>query len=443
MFNDINGSSHLSVDREANVIYEHLRKCAIESPSDVIQEFRNLLLLSKKINSRVSNALETVLFSNRQQQFNTVLNNCSWIILDCWLDNRRSRSYIPQLLDTFDLVAQTYSYNRQRKQLVRSIKDYQQSELYFQIRAAIAIIKPKDFTRLDLITLLSARMSDTTGSHANNDRIDIYLPRYPYLYHNFIPKNIQTKHLVTLIERSQKKRQKEFDILLSKYIIYRFRLKQLEKMEPLSKEANKTITKVDNPSLLSYKASSAAFKQYLSKVNGYSLLEKARLFTEENKSRASYRVFKQDLYRFIAADITPINNTFKFKNRLETKLEGMFAESNDKPLNKALIVQTCRQLLSIMIINQSNSNNSLEIKELIANLGATQTTLILTKIVLICPELKVDLEKKIFSLVARYQLQKAAEVSWLIKALEHLAISLNICFGNIDTSIAKSIADEQ
>ena len=442
MFNDINGSSHLSVDREANVIYEHLRKCANESPSDVIQEFKNLLLLSKKINSRVSNALETVLFSNRQQQFNTVLNNCCWIIIDCCLDNRRSMSYIFQLLDTFDLVAQTYSYNRQRKQLVQSIKDYQQSELYFQIRAAIAIIKPQDLTRLDLITLLSARMSDTTGSQTNDDRIDIYLPRYPYLYHNFIPQNIQTKHITTLIERLQKKRQQEFEILLSKYIIYRFRLKQLEKMEPLSEEANKTITKVDNPSLLSYKASSAAFKQYLSRVNGYSLLEKARLFTEENKSRASYKVFKQDLYRFITVDITPINNTFKFKNRFESKLAEMSAESNDKPLNKALIVQTCRQLLSIIIINTSNSNNSLNIKELIANLGATQTTLILTKIVLICPELKVDLENKIFSLAARYQLQKASEISWLIKALEHLAISLNICFGNIDTSIAKSMTDE-
>ena len=442
MFNDINGSSHQLNNREANVIYEHLHQCANESPSNVIQEFKNLLLLSKKINSRVSKALESMLFANRPQQLNTMLNNCCWIIIDCCLDNRRSMSYIFQLLDIFDLVAQTYSYNRQRKQLVQSIKDYQQSELYFQIRAAIAIIIPKDLTRLDLITLLSARMSETNSSHGNNDRIDIYLPRYPYLYHNFIPKNIQTKHITTLIERLQKKRQKEFEILLTQYIIYRFRLKQLERMKPLSKEANKTITKVDNPSLLSYKASSAAFKQYLSKVNGYSLLEKARLFTEENKSRASYKAFKQDLYRFITADITPINNTFKFKNRFESKLAEMSAESNDKPLNKALIVQTCRQLLSIMIIDRYNSQDSLNMKELIGNLGATQTTLILTKIVLICPELKVDLEKKIFSLIARYQLQKAAEVSWLIKALEHLAISLNICFGNIDTSIAKSMTDE-
>ena len=442
MINDINGSIHQSIDREANVIYEHLRQRANESPSDVIREFRNLLLLSKKISSRVSNALESVLFSNRQQQFNTVLNNCCWIIIDCSIDNRRSMSYIFQLLDTFDLVAQTYSYNRQRKQLVQSIKDYQQSELYFQIRAAIAIIKPKDITRLDLITLLSARISDTTSSHINKEHIDIYLPRYPYLYHNFIPKSIQTKHITTLIERLQKKRQKEFEILLSKYIVYRFRLKQLERIEPSFKEANKTITKVDNPSLLSYKASSAAFKQYLSRVNGYSILEKARIFIEENESRTSYQIFKQDLCQFITANITPTNNTFKFKNRLESKLEEMLTESNNEPLNKALMVQTCRQLLSILIIDRSKSSDSLNFKELIVNLGATQTTLILTKIVLICPELKIDLEKKIFSLAACYQQQKAREISWLIKALEHLTISFSICFGNIDTSIAKSAIDD-
>lgn len=443
MINDIRSSTQQPIDREGIVLYEHLHQYAkTESPFDAIREFRNLLLLSKKTNIRVFKALETVLFSNRQQWLNTVLNNCCWTIIDCWLDNRRSMSYISQLLDTFDLVAQTYSYNRQRKQLVESIKDYQQSELYFQLKATIAIIKPKNVTRLDLITLLSARMSETTGNHVNQDRIDIYLPRYQYLYHNFIPKDISTKHIKKLIEKLQNERKKEFEILLSKYIIYRFRLKQLKRMEPLSKEVQKKITKVDSPSLLSYKASNAALKQYLSRVNGYSILEKARFFTKENESRASYQIFKQDLYQFIIADIIPINNTFKFENRFKEMLSEMFAESNDKALSNTLIVQTCRQLFTVIMIDSGNSNNYLNFKELIANLGATQTTLILTKLVLICPESKIDLEKKIFSLAARYQLEKVREIPWLIKALEHLTISFGICFGNIDISLAKSITDE-
>ena len=439
MINNISGSIQ-PIDREGNVIYEHLRQRAnSKSPSDMIQEFRNLLLLSKKTNVIVFKALETVLFSNRQQWLNTILNNCCWIILDCWLDARQSMSYLPQLLDTFDVVAQTYSYNRQRKQLVQSIRDYQQSELYLKLRAAIAIINPENIERSDLITLLTEEMTDSGDCHTHT--IDIYLPRYTYLYHNFIP-NIQTKHITSLLERLQKERQKELEILLSQHIIYRFRLKQLARMKLLSKKANKVITKVDNPSLLNERAFTTALKQYLGKVDGSTLLERAHLFIAKNKLRTSYQVFKQDLYQFLIDNITPINNTFRFESKLQAKLENIFAESNTKPLNRTLIVQTCRQLFSFLIIDSANTSNSLKINELIFGLGTAQTTLILTKIVLICPQSKVDLEKKICFLIVYYKQQKARDISLLVKVLEHLAISLSVCFGNIDTSVAESMTNK-
>ena len=439
MINDISGSIQ-AIDREGNIIYEHLRQRAdSKSPSDVIQEFTNLLLLSRKTNIQVSKALETVLFSNRQQWLNTVLNNCCWIILDRWLDNRQSISYIPQLLDTFNVVIKAYSRNHYRKQLAQAIEDYQRSELHFKLRAAIAIINPENIKRCDLISLLTKGMTD--GSDRHIDSIDIYLPRYTYLYQNFLP-NIQTKHTKSLIKRLQKERQKEFEILLSQHIIYRFRLKQLARMKLLSKKANKVITKADNPSLLSDRAFTTVFKQYFGKVDGYTLSQRAHLFIAQNELRTSYQLFKQDLYLFITKDITLINNTFKFENKLQAKLENIFAESNNKPLNRSLILQTCRQLFSFSIVDPVNSNNSLKITELIANLGTAQTTLILTKIVLICPESKADLEKKMCFLITHYQQQKAREVSWLIKILEHLLISLTICFGNIDTSLAKSITNK-
>ena len=366
-----------------------------------------------------------------------MFNNCCWVILDCWLGTPRSMSY-SQLLNTFNLVTQTNSYNRHRQHLVQSIKDYQQSESYFQLKAAIAIINPEEIKRSDLI-ILTDRMSGRSDRHT--DSIDIYLPRYTYLYHNFVP-NIQTQ-ITSLVERLQTERQKKFKILLSQHIIYRFRLKQLARMKLLSKRANKVITKVDNPSLLSYRAFSTALKLYFSKVDSYTLLERAHLFIAENELRASYRVFKQDLYRFIIDNITPLNKTFKFENRLKVKLENIFGESNNKLLNKTLIVPNCRQLFSFLMVDLNNYNNSSIFRKLIANLGTTQITLILTKIALICPESKVDLEHKICFLIARARLQKTQDISWLIKILEHLLISLTICFGNIDVSLAKSMTDEQ
>ena len=441
MIDDINSSNQQAIARESNVICEYLRQCAeSKSPLEVVQRFRNLLLLSKRIDSRISETFKRIISSAKQQQFDELLNNCCWIILECWSDSSKPIS-CSQLLNTFDLIAQTSTHERHRKQLIQSIADYLQSESYFQVRAAISIINSEDVERFELVTLLAERTSDSRSLSTKN--IDLYLPRYTYLYHSFIPENIKIEHLKKLIEKLQNERQKQFEIQLSQHIIYRFRLKQLARMKLLSGKANKVITKVDNPSLLSDRAFTTALKQYLGKVDGFALLERVQLFVVENELRTSYQIFKQDLYHFLIADITPINKIFKFENKLKAKLDDIFAESNDRPLNKTLIVQTCRQLFSFLIIDRANPKNSLKFTELIANLGTAQTTLILTKIALIYPEAKIDLGKKICSLAAYYQQQEAKEIFWLIKALEYLLISLTLCSGNIDVSLAKSITNER
>lgn len=63
------------------------------------------------------------------------------------------------------------------------------------------------------------------------------------------------------------------------------------------------------------------------------------------------------------------------------------------------------------------------------------------KIVLICPESKPDLERKICSLVARYQLQNVRDFPWLIKSLEHLLIVFSVYYGSIDVPKAKSVTE--
>ena len=103
-------------------------------------------------------------------------------------------------------------------------------------------------------------------------------------------------------------------------------------------------------------------------------------------------------------------------------------------------MQTCRQLYSFLIVNSAVADRDDRFAELITNLG-TAVMLILTKIVLICPESKPDLEKKICSIVTRYQLQNVRNLPWLIKALEHLSIAFSIYFGKIDVPTVRSVTE--
>ena len=440
MIRDISGSTGQKTSQECNIVYEFLRQRAvIQSPPKLIQEFQALLKQDRNEDSKVSQALDKITVAPKPQ-FEIFLSHCFYLILDCWLDNApESMLYLDQLFDIIDVLGKTRSYDRRRKRLVQLIKNYQQTKSYLQLKAVIAIIHPQGIGYAsDENSVITNEVPGSNDDHSHTI-INNYLIRYTYLYQCFFPPNGQFSHLTLLIEKLRDKRQQDFEILLSKHIIYRFRLKQLAKMKLLTKGAGKIITKVDNPSLLSEKAFRVALKQYTGKLDHQAtVLERAQRLITENELRHTYKEFKQDLYRFIVSDVKPRNNNYNFETRLQQKLAEIFTQSDAKSLNRTLVLQTCRQLFSFLIVDPALSGNPKRFADLIANLGTAQAVMILVKITLICPEAKADLETKICSMVAHYQLQKVQEAPWLVKSLEHLLVAFSIYFGNLDVSFARS-----
>ena len=439
MIRDISGSTGQQTSQECNIVYEYLhQRAAIKSPPELIQEFQKLLKQGKNADSKVSQALEKIIFSP-QPQFEIFLSHCFYLILDCWLENApESMLYLDQLFNTLDVLGKTRSYDRRRKRLVQLIENYQQTESYLRLKAVITIIHPQGVgDAADENSVITNEVSGNKNDHSLT-MINNYLVRYTYLYQYFFPSGEQFNHLALLIEKLRDKRQRDFEILLSKHIIYRFRLKQLAKMKLLTKGAGKIITKVDNPSLLSEKAFRVALKQYTGKLDHETtVLERSQRLITENELHHSYKEFKRDLYRFIVSDVQPRNNSYNFKSSFKQKLGSIFPQSDAKSLNRTLVLQTCRQLFSFLIVDPALSSNPQRFADLITNLGTAQVTMILVKIILICPEAKPDLEKKLCSIVAHYQLQKLQSAPWLVKSLEHLLVAFSIYFGNLDVSFPR------
>ncbi len=447
MIRDISGSSRQPIDQECNIVYDYLRqRSAIQSPPELIQEFQNLLQQGRNEDTKISRILEKIIFAPKPR-FEIFLSHCFYLILDCWLDTPESMDYVDQLANIFEALGKTRSYDRRRKQLVQLVEDYQQTASYLQVKAVIAIIHPQPIgNESGENFLINNEVSGNNSSHIKKTT-NTYLLRYPYLYQHLLPSDEQFKqlhHLPLFIEQLRDKRQQDFEILLSQHIIYRFRLKQVARMKLLTKGAGKMITKVDNPSLLSERAFRTALKQYVGKIdNKNTTLERAQRFVVENELCRNYGEFKQNLYNFIVSDIKPRNNTYKFSSRFQQKLADIFPQSDAKSLNRTLILQTCRQLFSFLIVDHTVSPNPQRFAELISNLGTAQVMMMLVKITLICPESKSDLEKKICSIVSHYQLQNIQEILWLIKSLEHLLVAFSIYFGNLDVSLVKSAITNQ
>lgn len=438
---DLDDSARQPIAKQSSIIYEYLRQFAIaQPPPEVIKEFKSLFLQGRNEKSKSSQALAKIISSpSGQKQFNAFLTHCFHIILDCWASTPESLASVSELIDTLDTINQSRSYDRRRKQLIQLVKDYQQSELYFQLRGLIVIINPQEFSNVILTNVITTNEISSSNLSNSNSMLYKYLGRYSFLYDYFLSQSSDLNQLKDLIKTLQSKQKQNFAINLSKHLIYRVRLKQVAQMKLLSKGAGKAITKVDNPTLLSERAFKRALKQYIGQVENQStILEQAQLFVTGNNLRNSYQIFKQDLYCFLTKNIKPRNNNFHFNNKLKQKLEQTFSQSDAKPLNNTLILQTCRQLFSFLIVDPFSPQNPKTYADLIVNLGTDQVMMILIKIILICPESKADFEKKISLIVTHYLLSNIQDIPWLVKSLEHLLIAFSIYFEKIDVSIARN-----
>jgi hypothetical protein len=440
---NLDSSTWQPIDREIEAIYEHIRQCASNKPPEsVINQFKCLFLECKHENSQISKALEKIIFSPLgQQKFDLMLTNCCYLIIDCWSNQPESLKLIDELINIFNSVNQAKSYDRRKKQLIQLIGDYQKIELYLQLRAIVSIITVEESAK-SIPTKTISTGSISTNSTSTNIIINTYIRRYTYLYEYFLSGTEHIPQLTKLIKTTQATRRENFEIQLSKHIIYRVRLQQVARIGLLSKGAGKIITRVENPTLLSEKAFKVAMRQYIGKIDGeYTLLQLAQRFLVQNNLRNCYQEYKRDLHQYLINNIERQNNNYQFESKLRQKLNQIFPQSDSKSLNQNLILQTCRQLFSFMIVEvfPNSQPNYQQFSELISNLGTAQTVAILIKLILICPEAKSDLEKKMALITTYYQLHSIKQVPWLVKTLEHLLIAFSIYLGKVDVSIAKII----
>ncbi len=421
------------IQQKKTIIYEYLTQCAkMLEPESVTNEVRCLFLQGKVETTAIVKALEDILVSGiSDREFNKFVNCCLEIIINIWLTQPESKEYIPYLVTVFNEVnPRLKSYNRTKAKLTKLILQYITSESYLRLRSLVDVINYDGSKNLDM------------EAHAAN-----LIQRYPYLYqHYFLEDDYILDFLENdyippseeLISTIQAKNQKRFEIQLSQYIIYQIRLFQFARMRLLSKGAGKAINRVKNPTLLSDKDFKLAIKYYIGKIDGKNtLLQLSQKLRNRNKAGYSYKDFKQELNQYLIDNFQLKNHNYHFDEKLKHKIVSIFLRSDNRVLNNSLILQTCRQLLSFLIVETPEFPNFNQFHDLVANLGTAQAVLLLVKIVLICPEVKPDLEKKIMILFDYYQKCKVEEVLWLIKSLEYLAIAFSIYFGKVDVSIAK------
>ena len=126
--------------------------------------------------------------------------------------------FTEQLRGIINGIGSAKSYDRRRKKLIQLIRDYQETEFYLQLKIVMAIIKPQILDNPGgNETVITDEISNSR--YNSSDIINDYLVRYTYLYQYLFPSGEQFNNLLLLIEKLKDKRQKAFEISLSKHIM--------------------------------------------------------------------------------------------------------------------------------------------------------------------------------------------------------------------------------
>jgi len=184
----------------------------------------------------------------------------------------------------------------------------------------------------------------------------------------------------------------------------------------------------------------AALKHFVGKVDrGRTYRDLANSFINHTSEINSFSDFKSDLYEYLISGIDRNYGDRQFNERLYAHLNHTLAHSNDQKTSEFLIVRTCSQLLNFLIVESPQRPNHFVFVDLITNLGATLTTGLILKIILLCRKVKPYLEKRFSILFNHYESSARDGVPWLVKSLENLNLALSIHFGAADISGLKQI----
>lgn len=424
-------SYNRQIHQEEQLLYNHwLELVQVEPPEVLIDRFRTLFIHCTGYPDRaIAEAVEKIAASKgAEQDFKYILNRCCHIPINRWQTYPSQPAAILELIALFEEAPRVlfgYSRTRGLGDVPKLVHQFIESEQYLTLK------------RLAQVITHNQEDSSNTKTPATK-ALGTLIPRYPYLYKHCLLSEDSTYEQQKIIKKIQEQKQQQFEIDLSQYVAHQVRKSQIARRNT-SISFGRSIQNIKNPTLLSDPELFFALKQFVGKVEGADTYRQiAGRFRANASETQSYGSFKDDLYEYLISSVTDHRyGKCQFNDKLYKQLQSTFPHSDSQKFNEFLMMRTCTQLLNFLVVESPQRPNHFVFVDLISNLGPTQTTGLLLKIVLICGKVKPYLEKRLAILFGHYELSTREGVLWLVKALENLNLALSTNFGKVDVSFLR------
>jgi len=391
-----NSSTRHPLSKSEDIICDFFIDCAQkEAPNQVLKTFSDFFV---EQNDRIPEALKQVfsdlLIQDEEQYFTGALNRCCYILINHWIADPK-RHNIQRLINLLLFTPQVSTESSPLKEKSRQwLNNFLAGEQWQQIQS------------------FALRYTEIPSSN-NDKKRENWKNRYSYYL---------LSEQCTNLKNPQE--QREASRLASQQIGRKFKFNLA--MHLARQSAIATENRVDtNPTQLSDRALSLIQKT-LTRKRQFDYRNIANIFLKQTDG-VLYKSFKQSLLKYLLFSFKENSTSDWLRTRLSDRLDSLYPDYNDRPLNAKLLLRTCNRLIEFL--TQEDTDNPVNILTILAIQRNYLTwAIILLKIVLISPSSYNHLMSRTAALIQLYEDKPESDCQWLIRFLETLTVVLTIAF---------------
>ncbi|MBT9312500.1 hypothetical protein [Leptothoe kymatousa] len=387
---------YLDIQQAQQTIYDFLLDIVKTwHAEDVLGEFKALFLQhTETVSSSTAPALHTILFANNSEEFHHTLKRSCYILINNW-EVAREYGAIRNLIQLFaDPAIQRMSVSPSIKRLRQWLR---------------AFIGSSDFQ--DLTLFVQNRFNNEERHWSQRYTAYLLAPQY--------------------INTSNPLEQREAARVMSQRLRDKFKFDLAMYTAHFQKAPVQTNRRI-NPTMLGDSAL-RVIKALVAKRGMFSHRNLARIFHEQTQD-LTYGSYKTSLMEYLLFSATKTDFVVTLETRLGNKLNSLYTQSDQKPLDASLALLTNNRVIDCLMTEDAETPSSL-FTLLLTNGRPLTLAIVLLKLILISPNSHPYLDARIADLIRYYEQFPREECQWIIHFLEIYSVTLAICGSDVQYNL--------
>jgi hypothetical protein len=396
---EITDTTMRNIEKAQQIIYSYfLEMIKYSAAEEILNHFDNLFIKYEDVtNSKAYNALGEIIFYDKEEEFKNTLLRCCYILNNNWVINNNINA-CKQLVDLFlsdsiDVPTRIYKLQRLRNWL----QDFVDSEQYQTLRS------------------LSGGGGIRQSKNQWSDRFSSYLLISQYCDPT---KSLEQRQCAKNLSRKIKK-QFKFDLAM-----YTAKIDS----QSSANSQHKNPTSLGDGVL-------TLIKTILNKQGEHNYRNIAKRFFEQVHNM-DFREFKEELIRYLGISQGDSEISKILQRSVIQKLNKFQEHHNDEQITLSLLNVACNRTLKYILLDERRHPS--EFVKFVLEFNSVLTLVILLlKIVLIFPNIRLYLENHIAELIKFYSACEEEECRVFIDFLDVLNVTLAIFDEDTDYSLIK------